>query len=85
MELTTTQSATADLLITDESGCFFDNGYLEHIGGSKYKPMCQNGFDLRIEIKTLKCKNGKMSANPECVASVTTTTLGLVTRVLVKN
>ena len=78
IDVTTSQSTSTGGLITDDSGCFFENGYLELISGSKYKPKCQNGFELRVEIKTLKCKNGKMNVTPECIASDITTTPGSV-------
>ena len=72
---TSTSTSTSSItVVTDQSGCKFDNGYLEHVTGTKYKPRCQTGYELKFPIKTIKCKNGVMNASPECISIGTTTT-----------
>ena len=68
------ETTTSVYLVTDQSGCKFNNGYLEHITGTKYKPRCQTGFQMKFAIKNIKCKNGIMNAEPECISIGTTTT-----------
>ena len=58
------------------SSCLLENGILvkKEDSKSKYRPVCNNGFELFPEVDTVKCKNGKLSEELFCTSSGEVTT-----------